>query len=267
MPAEVTPVATARAPGKVGHARLGDEQDLEAERAQAPAQIHVLVVEVVAVVEAAHFGERLGAQAHEHPRNPIGRERRGSHAVVEPVGSAERLAEERRERRKPARTVLRRAVGGEDERRGERDARLAQSREQRRERIGIEPQVGIHHAEERRPRLAERGVVIRAKALRYIVAQYAQAETSRSCGRERFGQVERQQDLRRHLQMRSEVGEQVGNERAVTMADDGKRDDRVRTTHRDGILARPARMTAQATRQPRMLAVLPSSPSRCRGGA
>ena len=83
----------ALAAGVMNYLGRGIDPDMKAHCPQARANVDVLVIQKVTLVEAADFSERFRLKQHEHARNPIRLERVRGHWIVEFGRNAKRLAE------------------------------------------------------------------------------------------------------------------------------------------------------------------------------
>ena len=134
------------------------------------AQVHVLIVEEIAFVKAAHRAQGFGAKKHEHSCHPV--------RVVDCVAvrrgrmrsRAERLGSERKNTGKVARVILRCEIGRGDRGRDNTDFRVRQKSRQRREGVRGEADVGIQDAEQAGARARQGGIVVFAKPLWFRVA-------------------------------------------------------------------------------------------------
>ncbi len=151
MPGQVLQPAVAAALGCVlDHRRIGTRQ-APAGRPPAQAQVDVLAVHVVALVEAMDLGMGLAPQQQKGGIDPVGRLAR-AHLVAAP----QHVARQQAGGRGPAALVVLQAAGGVALHRiGQARARVGPQRvDQGRERIGAQAQVGVEHGEQRgRPQL------------------------------------------------------------------------------------------------------------------
>ena len=99
VPAQM-PKAAAAFPARVVDCNDGwREAHVVTVAAQATAKVHVLVVEEITRVEAAHFSKGLAAKKHEHARHPVRGERRGCYFVIKVRRQTQRFANQERDRR------------------------------------------------------------------------------------------------------------------------------------------------------------------------
>ena len=160
------PAAAARIMNHLG-ARLID--NALACGTQAPAQIDVLVIEEISLVESAHGAEALALEQHEHARDPVRFDGAPVDGVIGSAGFTQQLSEQGRDGGETARTVLEPAVRIAHQRTGYR-ARVSRQRlQQRGKRVGGEADIGIANAEVGCAATAEGRVVIGAEALRLRV--------------------------------------------------------------------------------------------------
>src|SRR5262245_65586274 len=108
--------AAALAAREMGDAHPGNQPDVEPQPAQPATEVHVLVIEEVALVEAVDRREDFAPEREEHPRHPVGREGLGGDRVVEPRGEAEQLRGQAPRRRETPSAVFRRARAVDGER-------------------------------------------------------------------------------------------------------------------------------------------------------
>jgi len=218
-------VAPAGAPGVMNHLGGRLEHDRRAARAQAVAEVDVLVVEEIGFVETADRAVSVAAQQHEHARHPVRFLRPALGCVVGfPAIRVDFLQQAARGGKSP------RAVFNPTRRAAHQgaccgDPRLAERPQQGRKRIRGQANVGIADAEERRAAALEGGVVIGAEAFAFPID-----DDFNRAGKIPHGEVDRignvlREDQRHAVSARApHVIQQRVDERVLAVADDRERD-------------------------------------------
>src|SRR5262245_44480054 len=135
--------AAALAAREMGDARPGNQPNVEPRPPKPAAEVHVLVIQNVALVETVDRGKDLASEREEHPRNPVGREGLGGDWIIEPRSEPEQLCNQAPRRRETPRAVLRLARGVDDEGCRNSHARLRKLGKERTERIDGDPDVRV----------------------------------------------------------------------------------------------------------------------------
>jgi len=201
------------------------DPDLETHCAQAGANVDVLIIQKITLVEATHSPERFRLEQHEHTRNPIRLERLGRHWIVESGGNAKRLAEKSRQGRKAPRIVLNAPFRVNDAGGYYADVRVSQSGQQPRERVLPKPHVGIQHAEVCAFGGAKCCVMIGRESLGSGILAYRKFERFSRCPRRnRFAHVLRKDNFQWHRVTSGQISQQLLNQLTVAMAHERYRD-------------------------------------------
>src|SRR5688572_23073455 len=220
MPAQIAQVAAACALALVHDHRVLRYAHLSTGEPEPAADVHVLVIEEVALVKAADQLEGAASEEHEHSPNPVRIDALGrlaGHRLLESQSLPEKPP--RRGHRPVGR--LSAAVGLEHMRRRHADPVLLERLQQAAERIAAQPQIGIQNAEKVAARRTKSRVVIRREATRHVVDEERQWKgRAQAAQRPVLRRVQREQ----YLKVRPLDGIQVGDEPAdvifVPMADD-----------------------------------------------
>lgn len=223
VPGQVAQVAMAGALRRMHHRGLRAKRDPAPRTPQADAQIDILVIKEVFLVEAAQRRIVHRREQHEHAGHPVGVEGRVVPAVaIAAVGQAQQLGEQAQQAGKAPRAVLDRAIRARH-RRGAQGGAFPQAAEQRRKGIPVEAHIRIQDAVIRRVGVREGRIVVGAEALRRRVAQHDGAAGQRGRNhRLLLGHVDRQ-DHARHFRTAGQVAQQRIDHAAVAVADDGHR--------------------------------------------
>jgi len=204
--------APARAPPRVHHAHRRAHQ-AQARQAKAQAQVHILAIHEITLVEAAHPA----------PHRQGKHKARRIHPIDARLPAAEHAPAPQRQRRgQRAFTVLHPPIVIELQRVGRAHTRRARQPRQTDKRLGGQPHVRIEHADEGLIGTLQRPVVVGAKALRPGIAPHLQRKRPRRVGIDRVElarRIERQHHARDHARRAArQIGQQGPHGRAMSVA-------------------------------------------------
>src|SRR6476661_8937293 len=130
VPVHVAQAAPALSAGIMYRERRPAQRDPLAGKHESRTQVHVFVIEEVALVESTECRENLAWKNHEHAGYPLGMRRRVLRGMFESGAAKKRFSQDRKRRRKGPRAVLDGARGASDQRRGYADHRVSQAVQQ-----------------------------------------------------------------------------------------------------------------------------------------
>lgn len=226
MPGQIAEIAAAFAAGIVHGAGRRVDDDVPAEPPQPGAQIHVLVVEEVGFVESACRGESFPTEYDEHAGNPVRRKDTLRGVVVRRTGWRKELAQKGQEGGESAGVVLDLSFRAYNQRRDSTRLRPLEIAQELREGIADKADVGIENAEALPAGLRKDRVMIGAESLPLCIGQHLEGKRIlfRRDG-PRLRHVEGEDDFERHFLAARQILQQARYQGALTMTDDGNRQD------------------------------------------
>jgi len=149
---------------------VGTQDNVPPCQSQSGADVHVLVVQKVPLIKTAQIPEHRRGEQHEHPCDPIGAHRLATNVVVEALFSANYLSGNTERGRKAPGTILDTSVWMKNQRARQRGFSMVETVQQLFERVLVQPDIGIQHAEIIARNESKRVVVICAKTFRTCIS-------------------------------------------------------------------------------------------------
>lgn len=226
VPGQVAWIAAAFATGIVLGAGRRIDEDIPAEPPQPGAQVNVLVVEKVGFVESACRSESLPPEYDEHAGNPVRRKNTLRGVVVRSPARRQELAQKGQGGGESASMVLDPSFRAYNQRRDRTCLRPLEISQDLREGVTGQTDVGIENAEILSVGMREGGIMVGAESLPLCVGQDLEGERVLLRGDgQPLRHVEGEDDFERHFRAAGQILQQTRNQGALTMADDGDRQD------------------------------------------
>lgn len=204
----------------------GVDDDIPTELPKPCAQVYVLIVEEVCLVESSYRGESLPPEYDKHAGNPVRRKDTLCSIVVRHSSWRNKLAQKGQGCGESAGVVLNSSFRAYNQRRDSTHFRPLEIAQELREGVAGKADVGIENAEVLPLGVRKGRVMVGAESLPLRVGQHLEGKwvlLMGDCPRLRY--VDGKDDFEWYFRAASQVLQQTRNQGALTMTDYGNRQD------------------------------------------